>query len=1015
MSQVITNAFEQYWQSCLAAEQPVVLDEFILADIPNLDITSPIDPETGLPPESQIVHRQNVDQRGRINNNAVAYTIVMDTTVGDFSFNAMYLRNKANGVIGMIVYKGRETKLKTDQTTGQTGNSLVKSMLMGYDQAAEATLTHVDAGTWQIDYAARLRGMDEDIRQLQADLYGHHTFVGDGFKVVEKDGAYQVTQGVAIVGGLRVELKAPEVIHPGTKPIGVWVDVHRAGSLLSEHQNHFTLITSVTDLTDHVDSSGYPHYVAKLATVLADGTIEDGRGITRSGETSIPESISTLEMVDEKLTITIWEALRRSYDAAGMDLVAGSFKTGANLSSIADVLLDDETGLAYAWAGSFPHTVDPDTTPTSPAYEDRSSFVGLGYVDVMAFGGNLVAAIKAANGRDVVVNQDITVTDQLDGHSGKVVLRGRGKITFTSDFLTNFSGEFHVFGPTLHSDAICFVVRYATDAACKAFSLTEKTKLSGGVRFSYTSSVTLNPNTTHYGVDVVWINDIDTQNTLKTVFQFDNMPYRAMHIANNRINNFSEIFVSAGLTNSHPFLAEMQEYQAYCEFDNNVIKFDDNWWTTDSSTIVTYGAVIIHEGNYLRYSNNVVDGIKARRQVSDPAKTHSTAYWLYMGGKDNLVYGNRLKNIFAFGAKDTPNVVFKMKQAVNLAAYDNKFTYDGDWLSRFGETIDPVNDAQVIHDVEPGNIFFDVDYHDNLIELVANNAQVFCNVSKYRFYNNRIRKGPTSLPSMLMQFPFISYDNTTPTTKPTAEYTSNTVTNEGGTIIGPYVRSSRTKPFADRPLINIVDNNYICDRLTSMGRAQGPERLIAVINDNTATVTSYGSIFGTEGRNSIAEAVTGSGNVITSVPANITTQKGFGLVPFAGQVDLSCNISSEGSINEFAIIDGVVAAPTIKVCVSGAMKTTSGKSQFSFVFKISNFGDGINKIEFIDDSGVDRTVLSNVSDGYFVKRSISEATTRLYISGNKDSNRLSMGISESVEGVVGDSSVNYEVNWYSLA
>ncbi len=277
MSQVITNAFEQYWQSSLAAEQPVVLDEFILADIPNLDITAPIDPDTILPPESQIVHRQSVDQRGRINNNAVAYTIVMDTTVGDFSFNAMYLRNKQNGVIGMIVYKGRETKLKTDQTTGQTGNSLVKSMLMGYDQAAEATLTNVDAGTWQIDYAARLRGMDEDIRQLQADLYGHHTFVGDGFKVVETDGAFQVTPGVAIVGGLRVELKQPEVIYPGTKPIGVWVDVHRAGSLLSEHQNHFTLITSVTDLTDHVDGSGYQHFVAKLGSVLAD-TIDDCRG-----------------------------------------------------------------------------------------------------------------------------------------------------------------------------------------------------------------------------------------------------------------------------------------------------------------------------------------------------------------------------------------------------------------------------------------------------------------------------------------------------------------------------------------------------------------------------------------------------------------------------------------------------------------------------------------------------------------------------------------------------------------
>ncbi|GKQ62329.1 hypothetical protein KAM338_25060 [Aeromonas caviae] len=348
MSQVITNAFEQYWQSCLAAEKPVVLDEFILADIPNLDITSPIDPETGLPPESQIVHRQNVDQRGRINNNAVAYTIVMDTTVGDFSFNAMYLRNKANGVIGMIVYKGRETKLKTDQTTGQTGNSLVKSMLMGYDQAAEATLTHVDAGTWQIDYAARLRGMDEDIRQLQADLYGHHTFVGDGFKVVEKDGAYQVTQGVAIIGGLRVELKAPEVIHPGTKPIGVWVDVYRAGSLLSEHQNHFTIITSVADLADHVDSNGYQHYVAKLGTVQVDNTVVDGRGNTGNGGTgSIPD------------TFALW---KRSMAEAGYDLI-GQFGTEMTIETADQVILSRDGIEVFSWTGELPKKVTAQCSP----------------------------------------------------------------------------------------------------------------------------------------------------------------------------------------------------------------------------------------------------------------------------------------------------------------------------------------------------------------------------------------------------------------------------------------------------------------------------------------------------------------------------------------------------------------------------------------------------------------------------------------------------------------------------
>ena len=406
MSQVITNAFEQYWQSSLAAEQPVVLDEFVLADIPNLDITAPIDPDTGLPPQSQIVHRQTVDQRGRVNSNAVAYSIVMDTTVGDFSFNAMFLRNKTNGVIGMIVYKGRETKLKTDQTTGQTGNSLVKSMLMGYDQAAEATLTHVDAGTWQIDYAARLRGQDEDLRQLASQLYGHHTFIGDGFKVVQQDGSHQVTPGVAIVGGLLVELKQPEVIYPGSKPIGVWVDVHRAGSLLSEHQNHFTIITSVADLTDHVDGSGYQHYVAKLATVQADSTVIDGRGQGGSGGSgAIPD------------TFALW---RRSMAEAGYDLI-GQFGQALNIDKEKQVILYRMTDEIFEWTGQLPKEVGRNINPlldstwvkrTKNSLRDELSSQG----GAGAIGGLpvFVTAIKYAGGATTLSNEnDVAITEAI--------------------------------------------------------------------------------------------------------------------------------------------------------------------------------------------------------------------------------------------------------------------------------------------------------------------------------------------------------------------------------------------------------------------------------------------------------------------------------------------------------------------------------------------------------------------------------------------------------------------------
>ncbi|MNF22912.1 Tail fiber protein [compost metagenome] len=277
MSQIITNAFASYLQASLANETPVVLDEFVLANIPDLDPNQPISPDLGLPPAGQIVHRHAVDQRGRINNDAVAYTIVMDTTVGDFSFNAMYLINKASGMVGMIVHKGLETKLKTIEDTGQTGNSLVKSMLMEYDRASEATATHVDASTWQIDYAARLRGMDDDLRLQALQFFGPATFYGDGFKLVNEAGVYKVQPGVAYVGGLRAQLDGTMTVTPSAKPVGLWLDIYRAGSLLNAWVNHFTLTLSVPALTDYVDDNGYQHHVTQVAAINSDDSVTDLR------------------------------------------------------------------------------------------------------------------------------------------------------------------------------------------------------------------------------------------------------------------------------------------------------------------------------------------------------------------------------------------------------------------------------------------------------------------------------------------------------------------------------------------------------------------------------------------------------------------------------------------------------------------------------------------------------------------------------------------------------------------
>lgn len=413
MSQIITNAFSRYWQECLTNQTPVVLDEFVLANVPGLDPDAAINPDSGLPPAGQIVHRHAVDQRGRINNDAVAYTIVMDTTVGDFSFNAMYLINKATGVVGMIVHKGLETKLKTNEATGQTGNSLVKSMLMEYDRAAEATATHVDASTWQIDYAARLRGMDDDLRLQALQFFGPATFYGDGFKLVNESGVYKVQPGVAYVGGLRAELNEVKKVTPGAKPVGLWLDIYRAGSLLDAWVNHFTLSLSAPELTDYLDSNGHQHHVAKVAIVNADGSVTDVR---RKRTIELTGDVAGKGILEDAQGVTIaveikdhshthsWDEVT---DKPTLEQMGGYPKTGGPLDGGIDAkdAIYGRVGLiARSRAGST--WLGIETPESGDPYISARASGEIAPVPVLTFAGKRIRAHKLVHADSMQVQAD---------------------------------------------------------------------------------------------------------------------------------------------------------------------------------------------------------------------------------------------------------------------------------------------------------------------------------------------------------------------------------------------------------------------------------------------------------------------------------------------------------------------------------------------------------------------------------------------------------------------------------
>lgn len=151
------------------------------AVIPPFMPGTPVDRNEAMPPVEQIVHRQPVTRTGVVNENGVVYSAVLGADVGDFSFNWIGLLNKASGTLAMIVHAPLQQKLKTAE--GQQGNVLTRSFLMEYNGAQTETGINTPAETWQIDFTARMAGMDERQRLENTDIYGAAAFFGDGWLV----------------------------------------------------------------------------------------------------------------------------------------------------------------------------------------------------------------------------------------------------------------------------------------------------------------------------------------------------------------------------------------------------------------------------------------------------------------------------------------------------------------------------------------------------------------------------------------------------------------------------------------------------------------------------------------------------------------------------------------------------------------------------------------------------------------------------------------------------------------
>ncbi|MGI2107848.1 phage tail protein [Shewanella frigidimarina] len=320
MAQVITIAGERLFALKAQNNEQLDIDTFIFANVPGQDPNATIDRNESVPPVGQQVHQQIVQQVGRVNDNVVIYSTVLDSLTGPFDFNWVGLYSSVNQTL--IAVSHIPSVSKTITVPGAAGNTLNRNFGIEYSGIADLTGITVQPETWQLDFTARLSGMDELTRQLAADMNGKDWFIDDGFKVVPRSttNTFKVTSGAGYVSGLRVELIQDHILTLQSYPQFVYVDTWFDGDASSQWKPKTAFTVTNGEMDDYIDVNGKQHYVFKLALITAANSVEDLRNVDglaqkiekidkKNGHTLINDNVNRIlgvtNSVESKLKVIV--------------------------------------------------------------------------------------------------------------------------------------------------------------------------------------------------------------------------------------------------------------------------------------------------------------------------------------------------------------------------------------------------------------------------------------------------------------------------------------------------------------------------------------------------------------------------------------------------------------------------------------------------------------------------------------------------------------------------------------
>ncbi|ALP41060.1 phage tail protein [Aeromonas schubertii] len=133
----------------LALNQPTPINQVVLAYKSGLDYTTPVNPDEPDPAPAEVVYRGAVTKAAAITPDKVVYSLLLEPTLGPFTFNWMGLV-ASDGTLVAVSYLPDTVKLAKDES--QAGDTLIRNFILAFARASATLDVTISPETWQFDF-----------------------------------------------------------------------------------------------------------------------------------------------------------------------------------------------------------------------------------------------------------------------------------------------------------------------------------------------------------------------------------------------------------------------------------------------------------------------------------------------------------------------------------------------------------------------------------------------------------------------------------------------------------------------------------------------------------------------------------------------------------------------------------------------------------------------------------------------------------------------------------------------